>query len=173
MEDTDSDYQLMAKWLSDQRILQFVYGRTNPQSLSQVQKKYKPRIIGKENVVPCIFSYQSHEIGYIQFFPAKAREYELDDTTEIWGLDMWIGEPEYWEKGIGSTVLRLLSDYLFKEKAAKKLVIDPQVDNPRAVRAYEKAGFKKSQILKKHEMYDGKKVDCWLMILSHHDNLNH
>lgn len=163
MEDSDNDYQLMAKWLSDGRVLKFIYGRKKPQSLSQVKKKYRPRILGKENVVPCIFSFQDREIGYIQFYSAKASEYELSDATGVWALDIWIGEPEYWERGFGPEVLMLVSNYLFKEKTAKKLIIDPHVDNPRAIRAYEKAGYKKVKILKKHELFNGTKVDSWLM----------
>ena len=40
---------------------------------------------------------------------------------------------------------------------------DPVVDNVRAVRAYEKAGFVKVRVLPDHETLDGEPRDSWLM----------
>ena len=87
----------------------------------------------------------------------------MENTNDIWAIDMWIGEPDFWEKGIGSKSLKLLVDYIFKNLKAEKIIIDPHIDNPRAIHVYEKAGFKKVKILKAHENYKDKKVDAWLM----------
>lgn len=163
MEDKDSDYRLIAKWLTNKNLLQFAYGRTNPQYYSKVKARFQPKIYGRQNITPCIFSFQNKEIGYIQYYPvAKAKDYQLDDHLNVWAIDMWIGEEDYWSKGVGSKVLALLSDQLLN-KVATKAVIDPHVDNPRAIRAYEKAGFKKVKILKMHEWHEGRKVDSWLL----------
>ena len=43
---------------------------------------------------------------------------------------------------------------------------DPVVENTRAVRCYEKAGFTKVRILPGHEQLDGQPRDSWLMELS-------
>ncbi|MBI2326836.1 GNAT family N-acetyltransferase [Candidatus Curtissbacteria bacterium] len=164
IEDKESDYRQIAKWLTDKRVLEFYGGRTNPQYLSKVKRKYSPRVLGKNKIVPCFFSYNNKEIGYIQYYPViKAKDYELDDTNGIWAVDMYIGEVEYWNKGIGPQVLKMITDHIFKKLQGKKVVTDPHVDNPRAIRAYEKAGFKKIKILKNHEQHEGKKVDSWLM----------
>ena len=49
------------------------------------------------------------------------------------------------------------------EKGANAVILDPHADNPRAIRCYEKVGFKKIKFLPKHELHDGEKVDCYLM----------
>lgn len=162
MQDVDEDYQLMVKWLSDPKVYFWVHG--SPYNYEQVKEKYGPRIRKEENVNSCFIEFDNKPIGYVQYFPvAKAKDYELKSAKDVWGIDLWIGETDYWEKGIGSNSVKLLSDHILKNLKAKKVVIDPHVDNPRAIRAYEKAGFKKVKILRAHEAYKDTKVDAWLM----------
>ena len=47
--------------------------------------------------------------------------------------------------------------------AAEILLLDPHQKNARAIRAYEKAGFRIVKALPEHERFEGKKEDCWLM----------
>lgn len=158
-----SDFGLMAKWLSDPKVYEFIHGK--PKNLAWVNKKYAPRIAKKEKINSCIIEYQNHPIGYIQYFDIKPYEadYEMENTNDIWAIDLWIGEPNFWDKGIGSKALKLIVDHIFKDKKAKKIIIDPHVDNLRAIHVYEKVGFKKVKILKAHEAYKNTKVDAWLM----------
>lgn len=158
-----ADLDLMAKWLSDPKVYEFVHGK--PKDLTWVKKKYGPRIVKKEKINSSIIEYKSTPVGYIQYFDIKPYEadYEMKNTKDIWAIDLWIGEPAYWEKGIGSKALKLVIDNIIKNKKAKKIIIDPHVDNPRAIHVYEKVGFKKVKILKAHEAYKDTKVDAWLM----------
>lgn len=163
MDDTEADYQLMTKWLADPRVYEFIHGK--PKDVIWVKQKYGPRISQEEKVNACFIKFKNKLIGYIQYFDIKPYEknYEMENTKNIWAVDMWIGEPDFWGKGIVSQTLKLLADYIFKNLGAVKIIIDPHVDNPRAIHAYEKAGFKKVKVLKAHEMYKDKKVDAWLM----------
>jgi RimJ/RimL family protein N-acetyltransferase len=38
--------------------------------------------------------------------------------------------------------------------------IEARANNPRAVRAYEKVGFKKEGLLREEDYFDGRFVDC-------------
>ncbi|MFN5894717.1 MAG: GNAT family N-acetyltransferase, partial [Dolichospermum sp.] len=67
MKDDIHDYQLMEKWRSDEKVLQFYGGRDDPFDLEKVIEVYQPRIKGEEPLIPCIFSYQNLEIGYLQY----------------------------------------------------------------------------------------------------------
>jgi RimJ/RimL family protein N-acetyltransferase len=60
-------------------------------------------------------------------------------------------------------LVRALSDYLIEEHGADVVTLDPLTTNARAIRAYEKAGFRTIKILPVHERHDGKKLDCFLM----------
>jgi aminoglycoside 6'-N-acetyltransferase len=62
-------------------------------------------------------------------------------------IDSFIGEPDMISRGHGSTYLRLLAERL-RTEGAPRVAIDPDEDNYRARRAYEKAGFQGNKVIK-------------------------
>lgn len=62
-----------------------------------------------------------------------------DNSVE---LDIIIAQDTNKSKGYGSEALQTLSNYLFQEMNVQKCWIEAISDNPRAIAAYEKAGFK-------------------------------
>jgi len=59
---------------------------------------------------------------------------------ETIGIDLSIGEATKLSKGIGTKVLAEFVSRL-KGLGYQTIIIDPDADNHRAIRAYEKAGF--------------------------------
>lgn len=57
-------------------------------------------------------------------------------------FDIIIADDKHKGKGYGSDALQTLSRYLFKEMGVQKCWIEVITGNPRAVKAYRKAGFK-------------------------------
>ncbi|WP_183041217.1 GNAT family N-acetyltransferase [Salipaludibacillus neizhouensis] len=156
------DNYLLAKWLSDPTILEFYEGRDNCFDLDKVNKVF---YASEDNEVKCIVEFDGIEIGYFQF-------YRIDDETKkeygyldenIYGTDQFIGEVEYWNKGIGTLLVTSMVKFLIEHKKADRVVMDPQTRNTRAIKCYEKCGFKKVRILPKHEHHEGKYQDCWLI----------
>lgn len=163
MTDCAEDYALLSRWLSDPRVLEFYEGRDNPFPFERVRDKYAPRVLSDEGVTPCIMVFECRPVGYLQYYAADPDEYSFEGSGNIWALDLFIGEPDYWGRGIGTRFVRLLLAYLFEQQGATWVIIDPHVDNERAVRSYEKAGFRKLKLLPRHELHEGRQVDCWLM----------
>ena len=60
--------------------------------------------------------------------------------------------------------MKMLVGYLFIVLGAAQVVIDPRATNKRAIRCYEKSGFRKVKVLPKHELHEGALRDVWLMI---------
>jgi aminoglycoside 6'-N-acetyltransferase len=56
-------------------------------------------------------------------------------------VDLSIGDVGKLSQGIGSGVLRAFTERLVEE-GHRAIIIDPDPENRRAVRAYEKAGFR-------------------------------
>ena len=52
-------------------------------------------------------------------------------------MDQFIGEPNYWSKGIGTRYIKLIFEFLKKERNANAVILDPHKNNPRAIRAYQ------------------------------------
>jgi aminoglycoside 6'-N-acetyltransferase len=62
------------------------------------------------------------------------------------GIDQFIGEADMVDRGHGSALVRSFVDDLLKT-GAPRAVTDPDPDNARAIRAYEKAGFQKDRLV--------------------------
>ncbi|RII34114.1 GNAT family N-acetyltransferase [Clostridium chromiireducens] len=159
-----SDKCLIIKWLSDNEVLKYYEGRDNPYNKEMVEEKFYK---SNENETRCIIEYSEIPIGYIQFYSIDKKECEeygyqnFQDT--VFGTDQFIGETKYWGQGIGTLLIKSMVNFLIREKGAKKIILDPQVWNERAIRCYEKSGFIKTKILPKHELHEGELKDCWLM----------
>src|SRR5690554_5003767 len=106
--------------------------------------------------------YKRTKIGYIQY-------YQLDEKTRkvygysgagIYGMDQFIGEADYWNKGIGTLLVTSMAAFLFEELKVERVVMDPQTRNIRAIKCYEKSGFKKVKIIPAHELHEGTYQDC-------------
>jgi len=169
LRDDHSDYQLMSKWLTDPQLLEYVVGRDEPYSLDRIKKKYSPRALAADSVTPCLLVYRDVPIGYLQYYPVTAAlsgEYGIDDGSDLAGMyaiDQWIGEPRFWNLGLGTRAVLLLVNYLTEARNAQTVVTDPRVDNTRAIRCCEKCGFQKIKVLPRHELHEGEFRDCWLM----------
>jgi aminoglycoside 6'-N-acetyltransferase len=162
-----SDAELITRWLSDPEVLQYYEGRDYPQDLELVKKHY---IDMDDNETRCIVQYDHVEIGYIQYYPVDEdgkKEYDCTDLEgSIYGMDQFIGEVDYWNKGIGQLLVQSTIDHLTKVLKVDKVVMDPQAWNVRAISCYEKCGFEKVKLLPKHEWHEGEMRDCWLMVYS-------
>jgi len=62
------------------------------------------------------------------------------------GIDQFIGELDMVDRGHGSALIRSFADGLLKT-GTPRVVTDPDPENVRAVRAYEKAGFQKARLV--------------------------
>ena len=168
MRDDTHDYLWMSGWLTDDRVLEFYEGRDNPHDLAKVVEKFGPRARGQDSTVPCIMLHEDVPIGYIQYYPvaeSERHEYQLETIDGVYGVDLFIGNPDLWNQGIGTRMLSMIVDYLFDELDALKVVIDPQVSNHRAVRSYEKCGFERVKVLQNHDLHEGEYRDCLLMTI--------
>ncbi|MFX3647788.1 MAG: GNAT family N-acetyltransferase [Paenibacillus sp.] len=159
----EDEHQLM-KWLTDPKVLQYYEGRDRPHDLEMVREHFYNQ---DDNATRCIVEYGGNLIGYIQFYELEEEErteYGYEDTDEIiYGTDQFIGEVDYWNRGIGTQLVQSMQVYLINEKQARKVVMDPQAWNLRAISCYEKCGFQKIKLLEKHEQHEGQMRDCWLM----------
>ncbi|ACT03812.1 GNAT family N-acetyltransferase [Paenibacillus sp. JDR-2] len=158
------DAGLLIRWLSDPAVLEYYEGRDRPYDAAMVQKHFYE---DREEIVPCIIQYNGVDIGYLQFYEIEEEEREFyglwDEAGSIYGMDQFIGEPDYWNRGIGSELIRETVQYVVKERGARKIVMDPQTWNARALRVYEKCCFKKVKLLEKREWHEGQYRDCWLI----------
>ncbi|MBA3825473.1 MAG: GNAT family N-acetyltransferase [Ktedonobacterales bacterium] len=163
-EITEDDVDLMARWLTDPAVLGYYEGRDRPHNADLVREVFFNAHVGDET--RCIILAAQAPIGYLQFYRVTGDEvgeygYPLD--AALYGLDLFIGEPDYWNRGIGTRLLTGILPYLHEHQGAERVIVDPQMWNSRAIRSYEKAGFRKVRALPQHELHEGELRDAWLM----------
>ena len=118
----------------------------------------------------CIITVADRPVGYVQFYPwseelEEAREMGVPDPDTSYGLDIFIGEPDMIGRGVGVTVVALVSRHLFEAQGAGSVALLTPVGNERAHRAYEKAGFRKVRQTLDTDIVNGERRMSWLMVL--------
>lgn len=168
----DNDFPLMLKWLTDERVLEFYGGRDKKYTLETLKEHYTEP--WEDEVIRVIIEYNGQPIGYGQIYKMYDElydDYHYPRSNDIvYGMDQFIGEVDYWSKGIGTKYTKMIFEFLKKERNADAVILDPHQDNPRAIRMYQKAGFRIIEDLPEHELHEGKKEDCYLMEYRYDDN---
>jgi aminoglycoside 6'-N-acetyltransferase len=73
-------------------------------------------------------------------------------------------------RGIGPEAIRLAIEHLIAERGEHRFTIDPAAANERAIRAYERLGFKRVGVMRRYERgADGSWHDGLLMDLLAHE----
>ena len=95
------------------------------------------------SVEPLIIELDGKPIGYLQTYDPHLEDDHpySDQPFGTLGLDLSIGVPALVGVGHGSALLAQFVEELFRE-GTPRVIIDPDPANARAIRAYEKAGFK-------------------------------
>jgi aminoglycoside 6'-N-acetyltransferase len=110
-------------------------------------------------VVPYVIELEGRAIGIIQ-------SYEEDDPDyRHAGIDVVL-HPDGQDRGAGTDAVRTLARHLVEHDGHHRIVIDPAAHNARAIRCYEKVGFRPVGIMRRYERgADGTWHDGLLMDL--------
>jgi RimJ/RimL family protein N-acetyltransferase len=136
------DLPLMHRWVNTPHVREWWDALP---ALDAVVAKYTPRILCKEPTRSFIVAAGATPIGYIQSYriadyPDYARHLGADDRAA--GVDLFVGEAEFVGHGYGSAILNeFLRTVVFTDEWPTECVIGPEIENQRAIRSYQKAGF--------------------------------
>jgi RimJ/RimL family protein N-acetyltransferase len=88
---------------------------------------------------------------------------DLSPTLSEAFVGIGVGERELWGHGYGTDAMRVLMRYAFTELNLKRLALTVFEYNPRAIRSYEKAGFRREGRLRQFVRRDGRRWDLLYM----------
>ena len=115
---------------------------------------------GKAIVFSIINAADNKAIGYTSIIGIS----ETEARAEV---GIVIMEREYRGQGYGTEALRHVVDYAFNELGLTLLGLTVFPSNQRAIRAYEKVGFRKTEVLEDSWLLpNGEYADMWVMELS-------
>ena len=126
------DFPLLLRWLSKEHVKQ--WWDDGDDTLEKVIRNYGEQEASLERFI-LVGSYKNGEkpIGYFQY-------YLIPDGSI--GIDQFIGEEECLNRGVGTKAIQLFVEMIVRERKPTSIIIDPSPENKRAIRCYEKAGFK-------------------------------
>ena len=81
--------------------------------------------------------------GMIQYWE------DLDEEYRHAGIDLFLGA-QYHGRGLGTDAVRTMARHLIHDRGHHRLTIDPAAHNERAIRSYEKVGFKRVGIMREY-----------------------
>ncbi len=146
---TLADLPLMRRWLETPHVREW-WGEPDTEI-----GYMRDMIEGRDTTRPFIFSVDGEPAGYIQYWFIGHHQNATWIADHPWlaelpadavGVDLSIGDAGKLGQGIGSGALRAFTHRLIDE-GHRTIIIDPDPANARAVRAYEKAGFRAIQQL--------------------------
>jgi aminoglycoside 6'-N-acetyltransferase len=96
------------------------------------------------DVASFVIEVEGTVVGLIQYSEENEPDYRHA------GIDIAVGSS--WQgRGVGSDAIRALALHLFQERGHHRLTIDPAAGNTRAIRAYERVGFRPVGIMRDYE----------------------
>ena len=137
----ESDLALLHSWLIRPHVLEWW---SDESTLAGVRAKYLPRI-DSGTVRPYLAYVDAEPIGYIQSYVAVETEdgwWAGYSDPSVLGIDQFIADPDRLGQGLGTAMATQFAALLLRDPSITRLQVDPRPDNSRAIRCYERAGFR-------------------------------
>lgn len=156
-----TDIPLIISWLKKPHVKEY-WDADKEYSDEYLVNKYTNRIL-EDEIDMFIVSVNGINIAYIQSYYLDREDYDTYKVNNVSrGIDLFIGDSNYINKGYGTKLLsQFISNYVFSDSSCNVACIDPESANKRAVRTYEKIGFKHVQtLMDKHS----KLLTCYMKL---------
>lgn len=133
---TEADLTTIAGWLAEPHVAEWW---DDPETEIAAISEH----IDSVSVEPLIVELGGKPIAYLQSYDPHMEDDHpyADQPFGTLGIDLTIGVPDMVGVGHGSAIVRQFAEQLFTE-GTPRVIIDPDPANGRAIRAYEKAGFR-------------------------------
>ena len=122
-------------------------------------ERVRSELIGSGHSEVFVIEVDGQTVGSVQYFEEPAPDYRHAS------IDLFI-HPAWHGKGLGTDAVRTMARHLIHDLGHHRLAIDPAVTNEKAIRAYQRVGFKPVGVMRSYERGpDGEWHDCLLMDL--------
>lgn len=127
------DFPLMLEWLSRKHVAE--WWNDGDDTLEKVAAHYG----AADETRRFILLDDEKPIGYFQYYLAG------DDSI---GIDQFIGDETYLNRGVGEKTIGMFVRLIAEKHNPARIILDPSPENARAVRCYEKVGFRHYETVK-------------------------
>jgi RimJ/RimL family protein N-acetyltransferase len=151
-----SDIPTFLRWFNDPQVRHFLLMRL-PMSQAGEERWFEKQLESKD-IILGIETYDGVLIG-------NCGLHHLDDTSRNAEMGIVIGEQDYWGKGYGSDAIRTFLRFAFNELNLHRVYLHVHDYNARAIRCYEKCGFRLEGREREAHFHEGRYHDVLIMAI--------
>lgn len=150
------DLQSIVLWRNDKEIREYM-GTTSPSNRIRRKESIERLYKDDRNVALGIVLKESDQ------FIGCTGLYGISIPHRRAELGILIGDKSCWSKGYGTEAMNLMLKHGFDQLNLHRIYLFVLDFNPRAIRAYEKVGFRQEGVFRDHGFRDGKYCDDYAM----------
>ncbi|MCA1899139.1 MAG: GNAT family N-acetyltransferase [Chloroflexi bacterium] len=148
-------------WMRDSELQRLFGSEASALYSEKSETKFFEKMVKEENPANHFFSIRKLEDNRL------LGDINLDVVNE-WGsrdafVGLGIGDRNDWGKGYGTDAMKIILRFAFAELNLRRVTLTVFEYNPRAIRSYEKAGFRHEGRLRGALLRDGKRWDILYM----------
>lgn len=149
------DVEIFTEWMNDFYVTDYT-GRSYQTMTLQEEKIFLENTEKGKNTFAIIDIETDKMIGTVGL-------HEVDHVNRTATLGIFIGNKDYWSKGYGTEAIRLILDFGFNYLNLNNIDLALMEFNQRALKCYQKCGFKEIGRRRKCKFINGKYYDSILM----------
>ena len=137
---SEADWPVLLAWNQDPRVAAFSDGNTVPWTRESLERIYRGI---SRNAFMFVLEHAGSPVGeaWLQRMNLAALR-DAFPGQDVRRVDLSLGRPDLWGRGLGSETIGLLVDFAFRTEGIDVLfACDVAVHNPRSRRAFERFGF--------------------------------
>jgi RimJ/RimL family protein N-acetyltransferase len=143
----ERDLPTCVEWMNDREVTRWLASVGEPPTLADEEEWYDRRRADPDSVMWAIETEEGRLIGNV--------ELRLTPAARRAEMGIVIGDKSAWNRGYGTTTVRLVLRYAFEELDLNRIDLTTDEENHRAIRCYEKCGFVREGLMRQHRFVDG------------------
>ena len=141
----EDDLLLLHEWILRPHVVEWWGGGDASEHFEDTKAKYLPRLQEASLVQPYIALLSSEPIGFAQSYVALGCGdgwWEEETDPGVRGTDQFLCDGAKLGQGLGTRMVAAFVRKIFEDPCVTRVQTDPDPANARAIRCYEKAGFR-------------------------------
>jgi aminoglycoside 6'-N-acetyltransferase-1b len=142
----ETDVPLLHEWIQRPHVAEWWGGGVASAHLEDTKHKYLPRLDDTSSVQSYFALLHGDPFGFIQSYAALGCGdgwWEGETDPGVRGIDQFVGDGSKLGQGLGTRMVTAFVRKLFEDPSVTRVQTDPDPANSRAIRCYEKAGFRR------------------------------